>query len=66
MSLELVPRDGVDVYMGVALCLPPVSCCAKELVHGKKNFLVIRALSNHELLLNSLKPIFGFRWVIGL
>jgi hypothetical protein len=29
-------------------------------VRGKKNFLTIRALGDHELLLNSLKRIFGF------
>jgi hypothetical protein len=66
MSLELIPRDGVDVCMGVAVCLPPVGCRSKELVHGKKNFLMIRALGDHELLLNSLKPIFGFYWVLSL
>jgi hypothetical protein len=66
ISLELVPRDGVDICMGVTLCLPPICCHTKELVRGKKNFLVICALGNHELLLNSLKPIFGLHWVLGL
>jgi hypothetical protein len=66
MSLELVPHDGVDVGMGVAVCLPPVGCHSKELVHGKKNFLTIHALGDHDLLLNSLKPTFGFHWVLSL
>jgi hypothetical protein len=66
MSLELIPRDGVEVCMGVAVRLPPVGYCSIELVHGKKNFLAICALGDHELLLNSLKPIFGFHWVLGL
>jgi hypothetical protein len=66
MSLELVPHDGVDIDMGVVVCLPPVGCCPKELVCGKKNFLVVCALGDHELLLNSLKPIFGFQWVFSL
>jgi hypothetical protein len=66
MSLELVPHDGVDICMGVTVCLPPICCRTKELVHGKKNFLSIRALGDHELLLNSLKPIFGLHSVLGL
>jgi hypothetical protein len=65
-SLELIPHDGVHIRMGVAIHLPPVGYCSIELVRGKKDFLVIRALGNHELLLNSLKPIFGFHWVLGL
>jgi hypothetical protein len=59
MSLELVPRDGVDIGMSVIVSLPPIYCRTKELVRGKKNLLAIRALGDHELLLNSLKPIFG-------
>jgi hypothetical protein len=27
---------------------------------------MIRALVDHDILLNSLKPIFGFQWVLGL
>jgi hypothetical protein len=65
-SLELIPRDGVDVCMGVAVHLPSVGCRSIELVCGKKDFLMICALGNHELLLNSLKLIFGFHWVHGL
>jgi hypothetical protein len=60
MRLELIPRDGVDVHMGVAIRLPPVGYRSIELVCGKKDFLMIRALGNHELLLNSLKSIFSF------
>jgi hypothetical protein len=66
MSLELVPRDGVDVCMGVAVHLPLVGYCSIELVCGKKDIFMIRALGDHELLLNSLKPIFDFHWVLGL
>jgi hypothetical protein len=66
MSLELIPRDGVNIYMGVTICLPPICCRTKELVRCKKNFVMIRALGDQELLLNSPKPIFGFHWVIGL
>jgi hypothetical protein len=65
-SLELIPRDGLDVRMGVAVCLPPVGYRSIELVRGKKDFFMIRALGDHELLLNSHKPIFGFHWVHGL
>jgi hypothetical protein len=66
MGLELVPRDGVDICMGVTVCLPPICCCMKELVRSKKNLLTIRALSDHELLLNSLDPIFSLHGVLGL
>jgi hypothetical protein len=66
MSLELIPRDGVDICMGVTVRLPPICFHTKELVHGKKNLLVIRALGDHELLLNSLKPIFSLHGVLGL
>jgi hypothetical protein len=66
MSLELIPHDGVNVCMGIVVRLPPVGCCSIELVRDKKNFLVIHALGDHELLLNSLKPIFGFHWVLSL
>jgi hypothetical protein len=66
MGLELVPRDGVDICMGVTIRLLPICCRTKELVHGKKNLLVIRALVDHELLLNSLKPILSLHGVIGL
>jgi hypothetical protein len=66
MSLELVPSDGVDICMGAIVCLPPICCSTKELVRGKKNLLTIRALGNHKLLLNSLKPIFGLHGVLGL
>jgi hypothetical protein len=33
-SLELVPGDGVDVRMSVTVRLPPVGCCAIELVRS--------------------------------
>jgi hypothetical protein len=66
MSLELVPSDGVDISKGVIVCLPPICCCTKELVHCKKNLLVICALGDHKLILNSLKPIFGLHGVLGL
>jgi hypothetical protein len=66
MSLELIPRDGVDICMGVTVCLPPICCRTKELVRGKKNLLAIHALGDHELLLNSLKPIFSLHGVPGL
>jgi hypothetical protein len=66
MSLELIPREGVDVRTGVAVRLPPVGCHSTELVRGKNDFLVIRALGDHEHLLNLLKTIFGFHSVLGL
>jgi hypothetical protein len=65
-SLELIQRDGVDVHMGVAIRLPPVGCHSIELMRGKKDFLVICALGDHEFLLNSNKPVFSFHWVLGL
>jgi hypothetical protein len=65
-SIELISHDGVDIRMGVAVRLPLVGCRSIEMVHNKKDFLMIRALGDHELLLNSLKLIFGFHWVLGL
>jgi hypothetical protein len=66
MSLEHIPRDGVNICMGVTVCLPPICCHTKELVRRKKDFLVICALCDYEFLLNSFEPIFGFHWVLGL
>jgi hypothetical protein len=66
MSLELIPRDDVNICMGVAVHLPLAGCRSIELVHGKKDFLVIRALDDHELLPNSLKLMFGFHWFLVL
>jgi hypothetical protein len=66
ISLELIPCDGVNVHMGVAVRLPLVGYCSIELVHSKKDFLVIHALGDHEFLLNSFEPIFSFHWVHGL
>jgi hypothetical protein len=60
MSLELIPHNGVDIYVGVAVCLPPICCHSKELVCGKKNFLTIHALGDHELLLHSFETVFSF------
>jgi hypothetical protein len=53
-SNELVPGDGVDVRMGIAVCLPPVGCCPIELVRSKKDLLAIRALGDHEFPFNPL------------
>jgi hypothetical protein len=44
-SLELIPCDGVDVHMGIAVRLPPVGCYLIELVRSKKDLLVISALA---------------------
>jgi hypothetical protein len=53
-SLELIPGDGVDVCMGVAVRLPLVGCGPIELVCRKEDLLMIRALGDHEFLLDSL------------
>jgi hypothetical protein len=66
MSHELIPRDGVNIFMGVAIRLLPLGFCSIELVRSKMDFLAIRALGDHEFLLNYLKPIFGFHWVLGM
>jgi hypothetical protein len=66
MSLELVPCDGVDVHMGIAVRLSPVGYCPIELVRSEKDFLMIRALGNHEFLFNPLEPIFYIHGVLGL
>jgi hypothetical protein len=66
MSLELVPGDGVDVHMGIAVRLPPVGCCPIELVCSEKDLLTISALSDHEFLLDPLESIFCVHGVFGL
>jgi hypothetical protein len=53
-SLELVPCDGVDIHLFMAVRLPPVGCCPIELMCSKKDHLVIRALGDHEFLFNPL------------
>jgi hypothetical protein len=65
-SLELVPSDGVDVHMGIAVHLPPVGYCAIELVHSKKDLLTISALGDHEFLFNPLESVFCIHGVFGL
>jgi hypothetical protein len=65
-SLELVPCDGVDVHMSIAVRLPPVGCCPIELVRSKKDLLTICALGDHEFLFNPLEPIFYIHGVLGL
>jgi hypothetical protein len=65
-SLELVPSDGVDVCMGVAVRLPLVGCYPIELVCSKKDLLTISALGDHEFLLDPLEPIFCVHGVFGL
>jgi hypothetical protein len=66
MSLELIPCDGVDVHMGIAIRLPPVSCCAIELVRSKKDLLTISALGDHEFLFKPLEPVLCIHGVFGL
>jgi hypothetical protein len=66
MSLELIPCDGVNVHMGIAIRLPSVSCCAIELVRSKKDLLTISALGDHEFLFNPLEPVFCIHGVFGL
>jgi hypothetical protein len=65
-SLELILGDGVDVCMGIAIRLPPISCCPIKLVRSKKNLLTIRALGDHEFLLDPLETIFCVHGVFGL
>jgi hypothetical protein len=38
IGLKLVPRDGVDVCMGVTVRPPSVGCCSIELVCDKITF----------------------------
>jgi hypothetical protein len=66
MSLELILGDGIDVHMGIAVRLPPVGCCAIELVRSKKDLLTICTLGDHEFLFNPLEPIFYIHGVFGL
>jgi hypothetical protein len=66
MSLELIPGDGVDICMRVAVRLPPVGCGPIELVCREEDLLVIRALGDHEFLLDPFEPILCVHGVFGL
>jgi hypothetical protein len=59
MSLELVPGDGVDICMGVAVRLPPVGCCPIELVCSKNDLLMISALGDPLELIFCVHGVFG-------
>jgi hypothetical protein len=65
-SLELIPCDGVDIHMGIAVRLPPVGCCPIELVRNKKDLLTISVLGDDMFLFNPLEPIFCVHGVFGL
>jgi hypothetical protein len=65
-SLELVPCEGVDVPMGIAVRLPLVGCCAIELVRSKKDLLAISALGDHEFFFNPLELVFCIHGVFAL
>jgi hypothetical protein len=65
-SLELIPCDGVDVHMGIAVRLPLIGCCSIELVCSKKDLLTISALGDHEFLFNPLESIFCVHGIFGL
>jgi hypothetical protein len=65
-SLELIPSDGINVHMGIAVRLPLVGCCAIELVRSRKDLLTIRALGDHKFLFNPLEPVFCVHGVFGL
>jgi hypothetical protein len=65
-SLELIPGDGLDVCMHVVVRLPPVGCGPIELVCREEDLLAIRALGDHEFLLDSLEPILYVYGVFGL
>jgi hypothetical protein len=65
-SLELILGDGFDVCMSIAIRLPPVGCCPIKLVCSKEDLLTIRALGDHEFLLDPLEPIFCVHEVFDL
>jgi hypothetical protein len=64
--LELIPGDGVDVRMSIALRLRPVGYCPIELVCSEKDLLAISALGDHKFLLDPFEPIFYVHGVFGL
>jgi hypothetical protein len=66
VAVEASASGSLDVHMGIVVRLPPVGCCAIELVCSRKDLLVISALGDHEFLLNPLEPIFYIHGVFGL
>jgi hypothetical protein len=65
MILKVDPWDSVDVHMGIAVRHPPVGYYPMELVRSKMDFLMIRALGDHEFLFSPLEPIFCIHGVLG-
>jgi hypothetical protein len=49
-SPQLIARNRINIYAGVAVCLPLICYCSTRLGHDKEYFLMIRALGDHELL----------------
>jgi hypothetical protein len=66
MSLKLIPRNRIHIYVSISVHLPPICCHPKELVCDKKNFLKICALCDHELLLYPLEQILSLHGVLSL
>jgi hypothetical protein len=65
-SFGLVPGDGINVCMRVAVHFPLVGCGPIELVCREEDLLAIRALGDHEFLLDPLEPILCVHGVFDL
>jgi hypothetical protein len=65
LSFKLIPHNQIDVCVGIVVRVPPICCHRKELVCGKKNFLIIRAMGDHELHLYGLEPILALHGIIS-
>jgi hypothetical protein len=65
-SPQLIARNRINIYAGVAVRLPLICYCSTRLGHDKEYFLMIRALGDYELLLYSLEPIHSFHGILSL
>jgi hypothetical protein len=52
VSFELIPGDGLNIGVGVAVSLPPVCYGSKQLVHCEKHLFTVGTLGYFQLLLN--------------
>jgi hypothetical protein len=66
IGLEFIPHDELNIIVGIAACIPPVSGHSEELVCRIENIFVFIALGDQKFLLYGLEPAFGLHGILGL
>jgi hypothetical protein len=62
-NLKLIPTDVVGFFMGIYVCIPPISYRTHKLVRGQQDLLPIVALYNFKFLLCGLEPVIDIHWL---